>query len=160
MASITPGSGGTLKSTTYEGQILELAQLLETWESTPTNNPQSLDYVTVSHSGGGTTAISFNIPLQTRILSGQVDYFAAEYLTGVSFAPGSAGTLTDETAAGYFVELVQRAQILEAQQSAADRINGSININNLRFSGSVTVVTAIAIANNGAISINAVEYLT
>lgn len=160
MATITPGSGGTLKSTTYEGQILELAQLLETWESTPANNPQSLDYMTVSHDGSGVTAISFNIPLQTRILSDQVDYFAPEYLSGVTFAPGTGGTLSDTTAAGYFVELVQRGQILEAQQSASDRINGSININNLRFAGSVNLLTSITIADDGAIAIAAVEYLT
>lgn len=160
MATITPGSGGTLKSTTYEGQILELAQLLETWESTPANNPQALDYVTISHDGSGQTGISFNIPMQTRILSGQVDYFANDYLSGLSFAAGTGGTLADEEAAGYFVELVQRAQILEAQQGGPDRINGSININSLRFSGSVTVITAIAIAPEGHVTITAVEYLT
>lgn len=158
MANITIGTGGTLAAPTYEGQILELAQLLEWWEQDAAINPSSLDYVTVSHDGRGSTTIQFNIPIAASIVGGIPSYSAPDYLDSPPFVAGAGGTITKTAAAGYFMELVQRAQILEAA-GTIDRIGGTININSLRFTGTITVVTAITAGVNGVIQIQAQEYL-
>jgi len=158
MASITVGAGGTLESPTYEGQLLELCQLLEPWEQDKTSHPTSLDYVTVTHDGAGNTTVSFNFPITASIVGGLPSYAAPEYLETVPFSPGTGGTITAPTAAGYLMELIQRAQIIEAA-GAIDRIGGSININSLRFTGTLTIATAITATAGGALQIQAVEYL-
>lgn len=84
MADITPGTGGTLKSTTAENALLEAAMLVQARERTGANNPNNRNFVNVTfNSDAGTATISATIPVVQTIdpATGGISLVAEEYLT-------------------------------------------------------------------------------
>lgn len=166
MAAITPGSGGTLKASTVEGQIGELSALLNQWQTDAAKNPTGLNYITVSApSSLRAIAIGYSFPVQAiAAVGGGFTYEAQEYLTTPGFSAGSGGTITDNTTLGYFYRLIQHAQELESPlqtgTNAIDRIGGSLNINSKLFTGTTTLLCTPSLdASTGAIVLTPDEYL-
>lgn len=165
MAAITPGTGGTIKSASAEGQLQELAMYLHLAEATPVNNPAGVDNISVSHSPDtGSFGATFTIPVQQQLNgAGEVIYSANDYLTGLSFNAGSGGTFKNTSAAGYFIEIIIHTQNLERQpaknSSNRNGVTGSFNLDNTVFSGSIDLPVEAAIQSDGSIKYTVQEYL-
>lgn len=63
MAAITPGTGGTLKSATVEGTLLEVALLLQGLEEAVTTDPIPENVNVTLDTNDGTATISATIPI-------------------------------------------------------------------------------------------------
>lgn len=165
MAAVTPGTEGTIKSATVEGQLQELCMFLQLAENTAALNPNTLDNFSLNHSPDTDSfTASFSIPVEQSINStGQVTYSASEYLTRLSFNTGSGGTFKSTTAAGYFVELVIYAQNLERQTAknptGRNGIMATFNSDNTLFTGSLELPVIATIEGDGTIKYTTSEYL-
>lgn len=165
MAAITPGTNGSIKSATVEGQLQELCMYLQLKERSSVNNPTEVDNFSVTHAPDtGSMSASFTIPVQQTINSGgQVTYSASDYLTGLNFVAGEDGTFKSATAAGYFVEVVIYAQNLERQTAKnptnRNGITGTFNSDSTLFSGVLDLPVSISIETDGSIKYTAEEYL-
>lgn len=143
MATITPGTGGTLKSTTLEGALCEALKLLKGYEQDSTKNPANLNYVFSYNQDFVTNKIdaTWSIPVQRLIdTTGGTTYKCAEYLTNVGYAAGSGGTLKSTTLANVVLEISERIQELEANPlkntRALNQLTGSVQMDSLTFTGS------------------------
>ncbi len=77
----TPGSGGTFKSTTIEGYVLEVLMYLQILELQPAKNPQSRNYVTGSYNSDTRVYTgTFNFPVSLALVNGSIQTSASEYL--------------------------------------------------------------------------------
>lgn len=63
MATLTPGTGGTLKSTTIEGTLLEVAVLLQQTEEAVTTDPIPENVNVSFDTNDGTATISATLPI-------------------------------------------------------------------------------------------------
>lgn len=165
MAIITPGSGGTIKSTSAEAQLLEVLNFLRLQEKIPSKNQQGVNNVegTFSIVNDGFSG-SFDIPVTFSLnASGQPVISVPEYLTGISFSAGTGGTFKSATAAGYFVEILMYLQALEADTSkntqARNYITGTFSSDNSRFIGTIFVPTLVEIADDGHVCFVPQQYL-
>ncbi|NEO88522.1 MAG: hypothetical protein F6J87_30475 [Spirulina sp. SIO3F2] len=162
MVAITPGTGGTPKSPTVEGQLLEVALFIVAGEADEVKNPGGLDYFQVDASADmSLVTVRFSIPVQAESATGGgYVYNAPEYLASPGFASGTGGTITDDSTVGYFKRLVEHAQEIEAPlQPTTDRISGTLNINNKLFTGQVNIPVTTTIQNDGSIQLTATEFL-
>lgn len=162
MAAITPGTGGTPKSTTVEGQLLEVALFIINAEADGVKNPGAIDYFQVDASADmSLVTIRFSIPVQAEsVTGGGYVYNAPEYLANPGFSAGTGGTITDDSTVGYFKRLIEHAQEVEAPlQPTTDRISGTLNINNKLFSGTVNLPVSSTIQADGTIQLTATEFL-
>jgi hypothetical protein len=162
MASITPGSGGSLTSTTVEAQILELAIFITLGEANTSQNPSGLDYIQIDTTTDMTIAsIAWSFPVAaSAAVGGGHLYDGEEFLIGTTFTPGSGGTITALSTLGYWKKLIEHAQELEApNQATNDRLTGTLNINTKTFSGNATIPIAPTINSGGTITLTAVEFL-
>jgi len=165
MAAITVGSGGTLKAGTVEGQIGELAVLINAWQQDAVKNPTGLSYINVTApTNMRSLTIAYNFPVTAvAATGGGFTYQAQEFLTTPGFSSGSGGTITDNTTLGYFYRLIQHAQELEAPlqggANSTDAIDGTLNINSKTFTGTTTLLCTPTISNTGAIILTPDEYL-
>jgi hypothetical protein len=167
MATITPGSGATIKSNTAEGQLHELCTYLEINEAlySASNPTATIDNVTGNHlQNAATFSASFSIPVQQTInADGQIVYSATDYLNNLSFTSGSGGTFKSPTCAGYFIEVVIYLQNLEinfaTNPEKRNYISGTFNSDSTVFSGAISLPITISIDNSGRVVYTAKEYL-
>lgn len=165
MASITAGTGGTIKSTTLEAQLQEICMLLQISEATPVNNPDQLDRISVSHdSDTSNFTATFNFPVEQTINpEGQINYSALDYLVDLDFSPGTGGTFKSNSLTGYLMEALIYAQNVERQaiRNPANRngATGSFNSDSTIFTGSLSLPVLISVEPDGSIKYVADEYL-
>jgi hypothetical protein len=163
---LTPGTNGTLKSTTLEGAIIELAVFLNNSELNTTINTASANNISPSFSLDNSAFLtSFNIPAtQTVNSDGTVKISATEYLTGTGYVPGTGGTLESTTPVAAFLELVTLATDAQADpthnSSGITNITSSYDTNNAVFTGSITLPIAASLDSSGHALFTSTGYLT
>lgn len=87
MATFNPGTGGTLKSTTFEGAILELFSLIAGKESDiirlgDDTYQRKTSYSITEVAGEATYSIGIDLPVLSTIdSSGTLEYQAQEFLS-------------------------------------------------------------------------------
>jgi hypothetical protein len=108
MVVAVPGTGGTLKATTIEGMIFEVATLLEIGEDTPANNVGLADRMKIDKfSSSGLLTIDFDIPGSWTVnTSGAHVWTPVEWLSGMTYTRGTGGTLRATSFAGALAEAV------------------------------------------------------
>lgn len=159
---IAIGTGGTLKSTTYESQIQELAAFCAIAQRDEVKNPEALDYFQVqSEDYGSQVNIAFSFPLEKTPTQTGFDFTAPEYLAGSGFTPGTGGDIDITTTTGYFYKLILTAQDNEAplSETNVNRISGNYNIDTGLFTGSCTFETTQAIGSAGQVCTFVTEYI-
>lgn len=166
MATITPGTGGTLRSTTIEGALCEALKLLKGYEQDSVKNPANLNYVFTYSQDFVTNRIdtTWSIPVQRVIDStGGTTYRCAEYLTSVGYAAGTGGTLKSTTLANVILEISEKMQELEANPlkntRALNQLTGSIQMDTLTFTGSFSGTITGTPNTSGKTETTIAEYL-
>lgn len=165
MAIITPGTGGTIKSTTLEGQIFEAISLARKWELDSSKNPSARNYIS-SYSLSATgfaAAVSFPCELSLNT-SGQTVFVIPDYLVGTAFTPGTTGTFKSSNIAAYIAELILHGQLLERQSSknpsSINNFSAEYNTEEpITFNANISLALILDISSNGKPQFNAVEYL-
>jgi hypothetical protein len=165
MSTIIAGSNGTLKTTTAEGQLFEIFTFLQLAENDTAKNTSGRDFVqglinvnTLIFSG------NFSIPVvQTVNEAGSINVVASEYLINTLFAAGDGGTFKSNNPAQYLLEVVSFLQNKERDATknlqSRDYVTGSLEIDTLLFTGSVTLPLSMALNDSGNPIFTAVEYL-
>lgn len=165
MASITPGTSGTIKSTKIESHLLEIITFAKAQELDTSKNPAPPKNYIQGYTFTDTLfRCNLSIP-SNRITNeiGEPTFSTADYLSGVTFTPGTDGTFKSTNFAAYLVECVLYAQDLEADTSknpsGADRITGNFDINPNVFSGTVEIPIVPSVGTDGKTVYTAKEYL-
>lgn len=166
MATITPGTGGTCKSSTAEGQLQEILSYICLRQAQTANNPGGVTNVTGSHNQqtltfAGTYRFTVNHAING---SGQLLLTAEPYLVGTNFQPGTGGTFKANTPEGYALEVLMYLQNLERNPSLNPQnrnfISGSYNSDTGRYEGSYSVPVIYSVdAGSGIINYGANPYL-
>ncbi|GAA6621583.1 hypothetical protein [Scytonema sp. NUACC26] len=167
MTTIIPGNNGTLKTTTVEGQLLELMAFLQVKEVDTTVNPSGKDYIQ-GNFNFNTFAFNgtFNIPVtQTIGSNGELTLVAKEYLVTSGFDPGSSGTFKSTNPAQYLIEIITYIQTRENDPtknlSGNSIVTASIDTDAMTYSGTVNNLPVLmTIDGNGNTVFSAKEYLS
>lgn len=165
MATLTPGDGATIKSNTIEGVLQELCTYLQIGEFSAINNPNGLNNIVGTHlqDSKGFTC-NYTIPVRQELNTlGQIVYSAVDYLTDLTFTPGTGGTFKSTTCAGYLMEAIIYCQNLEQNVSKnpnrENNITGTFNSDSTVFSGTIDLPVSVSINAAGQIIYIADEYL-
>ncbi|OLP19816.1 hypothetical protein BST81_03540 [Leptolyngbya sp. 'hensonii'] len=165
MATITPGTGGTFKSVTAEGQAIEALIYLQDRENTTTANPNGEDRLDGNFDTDlRTFSGQFRIPASQSINgSGQLVIQAVPYLNGGAFTPGSDGTFKSTAIEAFVLEVLMYLQVLESTPAKnpnnRNYVTGTFNADTGIYTGSFSLPIAFALAEDGSVKIQAVEYL-
>lgn len=142
MAAITPGNGGTLRSTILENAFHEALSRVILWELDVTKNPQNNSTVTLIsdfRAGRNSGTFTFTVGRET-VPTGATSFPIQEHLTNTGFTPGTGGFIKSATIGGAIVELAEAIQTREKNslknpqglniitslnyESEADRVTG------------------------------------
>ncbi|MBD1887966.1 hypothetical protein [Coleofasciculus sp. FACHB-SPT9] len=162
--SITPGTGGTIKQTNFEAHLLEIITFAKNQELIPARNPQKFNYIQGFTFTDTLFRCNFSLPVnrETNETGGNL-ITVPDYLTGVTFTPGTGGTFKSANFAAYLSEVILYGQDLEADAlknpTAADRITGSYDINPKVFGGSIEIPIIPSVSTDGRPIYTAVPYL-
>lgn len=166
MATVTPGTGATIKSTTAEGQLIEALILAKISEQDTALNPQNKNFITSASDNYLTKFFTFNasFPVNQSIDEiGKIAYSAPNYFNNLPFTPGSNGTFKSENLPAYIIELVIYIQNLEniiaKNPQGADNINGNFDTNGVVFSCSGNIPILVEQDSSGRTLISANPYL-
>lgn len=165
MATITPGTGATISSTTAEGQALAALLYLQQRESNTVANPNAEDRISASFDTDLLTfAGQYQLPATQAINgSGQLVIAAGNYLNGGTFTAGTGGTFKSGTIEAYCLECLMYLQFLELQSaknpSNRNYVTGTFNADNQIYSGGFSLPVSYSLGAGGAVSFVAVEYL-
>ena len=165
MTTITPGTGGTLKSPTAEGQMIEIISYLKKQELNTTVNTTNANNVTGSFTEA--TQIftgSFSIPIGTVAdSSGVITLQATNYLPTASFSAGTGGTFTSNNPAQYLLEVATFLQNTENNATKNTQQHNYISFtfdgDTSVYSGTVSLPISMQISSTGGLCFTAVEYL-
>lgn len=166
--SFVIGTNATITSSTPEGQLLVALIMLQNYEANSANNPNSRDYVQGSFNINTKRFASTIVMPCTQSISstGEAKYTAQDYLTGVTFSPGSpAGTLKSTNLPAYLIEILTYCRLLEKNASVNKSSKENITYN---YDGNTGILTAQVTLdcnmsqNNsgGSASFTVVPYLT
>lgn len=165
MAEITPGTAGTLASTTAEGALQEILSFIRIQEGTTGRNPQELTSVNLRHDADASACIgtiSFSAA-RTIAADGSISIVATPYLQSHDYAPGTNGTFKSGTPEGAAIEILEYLQILEADSNAnpngENRITSSFDSDRGLYTGSFNVPVALALGASGEAIYTAQTYL-
>lgn len=167
MVALVMGSGTTIKSTTCEKAILELASFIKVQERDSTKNPNNQDNIGISvTSTNALCTITFTIPCNnTRLADGSFQLKANNYLTNVTYVSGSG---TDDLRGGNalqdFVDLIQLVQGYEDDPvrnvTLANNVTGDFNSEPWRFEGTATLTYSEVVNVTGGLVVSVKEYLS
>jgi hypothetical protein len=166
MATVTPGTGGTIKSTTAEGQLHEIMSFLSINQASIGTNPSEATNVSCSHDQqallfSGTYQFSV---AQTIAANGSLTLAVNPYLVGTAFQEGSGGTFKSNTPEGYALEVLMYLQNRELNPSFnpnnRNNITGSYNSDTGLYQGSFSIPVILGIdAVSGVVNYGANPYL-
>lgn len=166
MALLITDATATIKSTTYEGALLELITLIKISEGDLTKNPQNLDNVSVTIDYDALTASGdFSLPVIVSLGdTGTLITTAANYLSGLTYSAGAnTNSLKSGNAIAATMELIQRMQIIESTTTKnpqnLNKVTGKIDNEALTFSGTFELNLVLSITSTGSITLMAKEYL-
>lgn len=166
MATITPGTGATIKSSSAEGQAVEILTYLQLQGTNTARNTLGANNIV------GTVDLdqqvysgTFSLPAtQTISNSGSLSIVATPYLSGVIFSPGTGGTFKSETPEAYALEVLMALQGIEQtpgrNPNNANNVTGSYNSDTRIYSGSFSLPVDVSIDESGGVSITADPYLS
>jgi hypothetical protein len=158
MALFTPGAGGTLKSTIWEGALLEGALTLQNVEALTVNEPTPLDNMNVSiDTSDGTASITYNAPLTVSVNpSGQIVFTGFDY-SDTSFAPGDLNSTNLPAAV---LEMFQQISTLEADQNL-DNVQVTYDAELLIATCTATIPVTLSVnPTDGSLKVDAAEYIS
>lgn len=165
MSSITPGTGATLKSATAEGQLLEIFDFVQLQQLDAAKNPDGRRFLTSTYAiNTGICSGSFNCPY-TRSLNteGQAIINIANYLTGVTFTPGTSGTFKSANPIAYAFEVLMYLQILEGDinknPTNENRVSCTIDDNTLLVNSSFSMPFTHTLNSDGSTKLAGKAYL-
>lgn len=167
MATLTLGTGATLKSTTVEAAIIELLNFIKIHERVSIENPNSQDNVrvlwsSVSRQYTGT----FSLPC--TFTKNELNVYTPRcinYFQNLTYSSGSAASeLVSQNPLQDLMDLILRVQELEADPSknatSANNVTADVLSEPYRFEGSYTLDTTEVINVNGSVSYPVKPYLT
>lgn len=166
MATITPGSGGTCKSSTAEGQLHEVMTFISRQQAISTANPGGVTNVTASHDQQSlifTGSYKFGV-VQSIDGSGLLSLTASSYLVSTGFTVGSGGTFKGNTPEKYALEVLMFLQSLELQPAKNPQnrnfISGTFNSDSGLYQGSFSIPVILGVdAVTGVVNYGANPYL-
>lgn len=166
MTAITPGTGGTIKSTTLENAFHEALNQCIGYERDTSKNPSNLRNITLSINLADNRATgTFSFGLTKEISStGSITHTVSEYLTSTGFSSGTGGTIVSNTIASAILEIAERIQTLEANSAknptALQQITGiNYDSEQLTVAGTFDYAVVSTVDTTGNISISAKPYL-
>lgn len=165
MATVTPGTNGTFKSLTAEGQAVEALVYLQSRENTPSANPTSENRIDVSMDLGLQTFTGlFRLPASQSINgAGQLVIQAETYVNGGTFQAGGGGTFKSATVEAYCLEVLMHLQVLELQSAKnpnnRNYVTGTFNADTGTYSGSFNLPITTSLDADGSVKVQASEYL-
>ena len=166
MATITPGTGGTLQSTTAEGQMVEIINFLQLQEANTAVNTTAADYVQATYNINTLVyAGTFSLPIsQVSDSSGMIQLLAQNYLTNSNFSAGTGGTFSSNNPAQYLLEVLIYLKNLENSTmhnpQGKNNVSSSFDMDTLTFSGSINFPVTYSLDNSGNTIFSVNEYLT
>lgn len=166
MATLTPGTGGTLKSVSLENAFHEALSRVAIAEQDSTKNTQALTRVTMSNdirTSRVTGSFTFALQKETTA-SGSIAFVVVEHLTGIGYAAGAGGTLKSAGLCGALVEL---AELIQSREQTTSKNPSSINAitgltydsETLLVSGTFDYSTIPTVSGTGELIISAKTYL-
>ncbi len=166
MASVTPGTGGTIKSTTAEGQAHEILSFISLKQQSESTNPGQVSNVLATHDQqallfSGTYQFSVT---QTIGAGGALTLTANTYLIGTAFQEGTGGTFAGNSPEKYALEVLMYLQNLERNPSLnpsnRNYITGTYNSDTGLYQGSFSLPVIMGIdAESGVVNYGADPYL-
>lgn len=164
MTAITPGSDGTLESVTAEAALVELCTFIRNNEGSSNKNPSSRLYVNVDYNHNtGQVNMSWTIPSKTSLTeTGSIDTTADDYLTDVTFTPGTGGTFKSSGYAQAVLEISEFLQLSEQDSTknpnGLNYVTSNYDSDTKNFSGSAQIPFTVVL-ENGYPKIVATPYL-
>lgn len=166
MATVTPGSGGTIKSTTAEGHLQEIMTFISIKQAALSTNPSEVTNVSCNHNQ---QALTFTGNYQFSVSqaidgSGALTLEANTYLVGTGFQVGTGGTFKGNSPEKYALEVLMYLQGLEQNPSLNPQgrnfITGTYNSDNGLYQGSFSIPVLLGIdATSGVVNYGANPYL-
>jgi hypothetical protein len=166
MATVTPGTGGTIKSTTAEGQAHEILSFISLRQQSPSINPGQVRNILATHDQdallfSGTYQLSVT---QTIGAGGNLTLSANTYLVGTAFQEGAGGTFKGNSPERYCLEVLMYLQNLERNTalnpSNRNYITGTYNSDTGLYQGSFSLPVILGIdAASGVVNYGADPYL-
>jgi hypothetical protein len=166
MVAITAGTGSTLKSTTAEALLAECLDYLQLQETTSARNPNLRDYVRINYDCNSYLfSGTFNFPyLQSQNSLGEKVSSVPDYLSGVTFSPGTGGTFKSVNPAAFAFEVATFLDIVERDvsrnQANHNRISLTEDNERLIVSGTVTLPFVLSPNADGSRKMTITPYLT
>ncbi|WOD37370.1 hypothetical protein [Nodosilinea sp. E11] len=166
MATVTPGTGGTIKSTTAEGQAHEILSFISLKQLSTVVNPGQVENVLGSHDQQAQTfsgTYQFSVS-QAIDGNGNLTLSANSYLVGAGFQEGTGGTFKGNTPEKYALEVLMYLQNLERtpalNPSSRNFVTGTYNSDTGVYQGSFNIPVIMGIdATSGVVSYGADPYL-
>lgn len=115
MATITPGVGGTLLSTTLEGAFHEALNTCILYELDTVKNTNNTRNITLSVDLANNRASGTFAFAATKVIgqTGGTTFTPTEYLSTTGFVPGTGGTIKSAGIASAIVEIAELIQFKE-----------------------------------------------
>jgi hypothetical protein len=166
MSTVTPGTGGTIKSTTAEGQAHEILSWISLKQANSVINPAQAENVTGTHDQQAlvfTGTYSFSVT-QTIDSSGNLNLAANTYLVGSGFQVGTGGTFKGNSPEKYCLEVLMYLQSLEADATKNPNnrnfVTGTYNSDSRVYAGSFSLPVILGVdAGTGLVNYGANPYL-
>lgn len=166
MATVTPGMGGTIKSTTAEGQAHEILSFISLKQLSEVTNPGQVSNVLAGHDQ---QAQLFNGTYQFSVSqvidgSGNLTLSVNSYLVGSGFQVGTGGTFKGNSPEKYCLEALMYLQNLERDPtknpSSRNYVTGTYNSDTGLYQGSFSLPIIFSLdAGTGVVNYGADPYL-
>lgn len=166
MATLTPGSGGTLKSVTLENDFHEALSRVALAEQDANKNPQGLTRVTMTldvRTSRVTGTFTFGLTKETTT-TGSTSFVVVEHLVS-GYTAGTGGTIKS---GGLCSAVVEIAEAIQSKEQISSKNPSTINVitgltydsETLLVSGSFDYQAVATMTGDGNLSIAAKTYLT
>lgn len=172
MSSITPGTGATIQVGILEKMLVALLRFGQRQELEAARNPNTINNIS-SGSSDDTLIFTANVTFPCNVVidsSGKADITATDYLTGVTYSPGTDGTLKSINWVAAVIEttiLAKNKEISTAtnptgQNNISWTVNSGIpnSSNNAIFTASYNMPLIVTQNPNGSQVTEGAEYLT
>lgn len=159
MATITPGNGATAKSSTIEGQLWEVANIIHIAQTNTAINNNGKSALSIATSNANVATVSANFPYTSSPDdNGSTVISVTKYLDNLTFTPGSDGTFLSSNEAAYLIEVAEEMQRQEAGTSF-DNISLTFDSDTKIASLTANIPIERTVQNDGTVKVTAKEYL-
>ena len=167
MTVITPGTGGTMKSTTGEALLAEVIDFIQLAESNSVRNPNVRDYVRANYNCNSyllEASFTFSYTEALSTTTGEMFISLPDYLTGTNFVPGTNGTFKSSNVCAYCFEVAKYLDIAERDATKnptnQNRITITQNAEALVATGTISLPFTLTQNSTGTRTIAITPYLS